>query len=279
MPVRAYPYSANMADSTAPQLDPEDVDTFVYYAGHYATAVAKHLITEGVAPTVVDVDTPHIHLGKVSEGEAWVYPPRELCARLSPIAEAVLTWDEISGWSATVYQDDDNGDKRWLGHGLVPAPERVAVFLTSVQVDFGSAGSEERPYYRNAGAPYDDVFERLAPYAPPEDSPRPWQNSYDRARSEHYEVRALTHLAEPPGARINVPLLPGEIAALLTLLEWAEPKLGGHGTDAILLGLREELTARVSGDGAVDRGVATLARTRLAEIEKINEHLRKQGLL
>lgn len=269
-----------MADSTAPPLDPEDVDAFVYYAGHYATAVAKHLITQGVVPSVVDVDTPHIvdARGKLSEGEAWVYPPRELCARLSPIAEAVLTWDEISGWSATIYQDDDHGDTRWLGHGLVPAPERVAVFLTAVQVDFNSAGSEERPYYRDAGSPYSDVFERLAPYAPPADSPRPWQNAYNRARNEHYEVRALTHLAtEPPGARVNVPLLPSEIAALLTLLEWAEPELGVGATNAVLLALREQLTARLAGNDT-DRGVAALARGRLAEIESVNEHLRKHGL-
>jgi Family of unknown function (DUF6292) len=212
-----------MADSTAPQLDPEDVNAFVYYAGHYATAVAKHLIAEGVVPTGIDVDTPHMVRDLLSEGEAWVFPPRELAERLSPIADATLAWDEISGWSARVYLDDTNCAKRWLGHGLVPAPERVAVFLTAIQVDFDSAGSEERPHYRTAGSPYDDVFDRLAPYAPPEESPRPWQNAYTNARNEHYEVRFLTQLtAEPPGAHVNVPLLSGELAALHTLLEWAE---------------------------------------------------------
>lgn len=161
---------------------------------------------------------PTLHDGKGREGEAWLFFSAEFRRRLESVDSLCLSWNEASGW---YFGRDVNGelaDDRYLGQGLVPEAGRVAAFMTTVQLDPAGAGSRDRPFYRNGGPFQASLLEQLARYATGD---TPYKTVFDNARNRIFEQRIATALAaNAPGPAVDLPLSPGEFAALELALEW-----------------------------------------------------------
>ncbi|MFD1940475.1 MULTISPECIES: DUF6292 family protein [Nonomuraea] len=87
-------------------------------------------------------------------GDWWEGPcdPRDATVRLSD--GSALVWDEESGWRLGRFVSGCRGehtelaDVRYLGHGLLPKPERVPGALADARAGVG-ASSAWRPSYRS----------------------------------------------------------------------------------------------------------------------------------
>lgn len=267
-----------MSDSNAAGPSASDSATFDYYVGHYAAAVGKTLLREGIAVTRFDVEGPMVRDGKLTEGEIWMYLSGELRHKLSPIGECTLDWSESSGWYVERDLAESVTERRYLGHGLVPDPARVAVFATAMQVDPHSAGSLERPYYRSASAPYAELFAQLKPYLPK--WRREPEEEFRAGRATYFEGRVATALAaDAPGPVVNLVLTPGEFAALELLLEYAGGEFHWGGVE-VVEALARDLRDRSQADPARIQEFRTnleLARARVAERRKTEPRDRKDG--
>lgn len=78
--------------------------------------------------------------------------PRDATVRLGD--GSALVWDEESGWRLGRFVSGERGahaelaDVRYLGHGLLPKPERVSEALSDARTGVG-ASSAWRPCYRS----------------------------------------------------------------------------------------------------------------------------------
>jgi hypothetical protein len=133
--MQLHQYSAGMSDSAAAQQpSSDDKEAFNYHAGHYAVAVANQLLKDGIPVAHFDVDLPGARDGEVDDGEVWMFFSREFRHRISPTGDASLDWNEVSGWSLERELSQTANERRYLGHGLTPDPERVSVFVSACSI-------------------------------------------------------------------------------------------------------------------------------------------------
>lgn len=248
----------------------EELKDFDHYVGHYAVAVARQALAEGLPVVDLALGEPE-DIGKGREdGEAWMFFPDDFSSGLGA-RECTLGWNEASGWYFQRESAKEPLERRWLGHGLVPDPDRVAIFATTLQVNPDSAGSLERPFYRGPGRLEPELLERLKPYARTSDS---YRKSFTRVRNRFFERRLATTLAaDPPGEPSNLPLLPGEYAALELILEWIDGLVNaGYDQRGPLTAFARDIHKRRGADAA---DIAA-SRTNLAAARAQLEKLRRQ---
>ncbi|MFB9621860.1 DUF6292 family protein [Nonomuraea helvata] len=112
---------------------------------------------------VIDVLGPEV-------ADWWEGPcdPRDATVRLSD--GTALVWDEESGWRLGAFVSGGRGAHtelngiRYLGHGLLPKPERVPTALSDARAGVG-ASSAWRPCYRSHRNCRDGFDVALAFYA------------------------------------------------------------------------------------------------------------------
>ncbi|MGW6247897.1 hypothetical protein [Streptomyces roseolus] len=201
--------------------------------GHYATAVAEKLLAEGTPVSSVtawgryddDEDRERHHNdveGSINLNESFV-------RRFLPDAEAGLHWSGTSGWCLWILPKGGAGASgsfydgaRWLGAGLIPEPDRVAAFLSAVQLDPYSAGSADRPFYRQPLEDLSGLCERLQVHRRLYYSNPSYEVRFDNARCGAYYDRTARALTSGADDIVNVPVRRSELEALLHLLEFAE---------------------------------------------------------
>ena len=114
------------------------------------------------------------------------------------------------------------GDARWLSQGVVPEPRQVVQFMNSVLLDHRTAGSGERPFYRNPGQDSAALIERLDPYIQVDRStarPVPWQSRLHRERDQLITRQSADTMAGDGSERtFTVPVRNTELAALSDLV-------------------------------------------------------------
>ncbi|MCR8945124.1 DUF6292 family protein [Streptomyces sp. OUCMDZ-4982] len=201
--------------------------------GHYMTAVAEKLLSEGTPVSSVsasgryddDEGREKFHddvEGGVNFNESFV-------RRLLPDAEVGLHWSGTSGWCLWIMLKGRAGvsgsfydGARWLGAGLIPEPDRVAAFLSAVQLDPHSAGSGDRPFYRQPLQGLPDLCKRLQVHKRFYYGNPSYDLRFDNARCGAYYDRAAEALTSGDDDVVTVPVRRSELAALLHLLEFAE---------------------------------------------------------
>ncbi|MGA5823514.1 DUF6292 family protein [Kitasatospora sp. NPDC094028] len=217
--------------------------------GYYAAAVAEALLRDGLSVRIDEVrghgivddkdpDDEGMLVEVFQEAQAVLHLGRAFTAQAVP-GRPSLGWDGQSGWYFFVDSDDRLPSEsvigaRWLGDGLVPEPARVAAFASVLMLDSTTAGSGERPYYRDPGADVAALISRLGHYLPDHvgAGDQPWRSHFAHFRDWHFTRRALTNLtADDHDAQIT--LRAGElrtIVDLLKLYEMHDPALlGGIG--------------------------------------------------
>lgn len=149
--------------------------------------------------------------------------------RFLPDAETGLHWSATSGWCLWIIPRGPAGTSgsfydgaRWLGAGLIPEPDRVASFLSSLQLDPHAAGSSDRPFYRQPLQDLPGLCEQLRVYRRVEYCNRSYELCFDNARCEAYYDRTVESLTYGDDDIVNVSMRRSELEALLHLLEFAE---------------------------------------------------------
>jgi hypothetical protein len=279
-----------MRARNAPETEAE---TFGRYTGHYAAAVAEALIDDGLSVGITSASGPKMvwddpreeggpDVEVFQDAKATLSFGEEFRRRVAPGKGCELTWEASSGWYFAIDDVELSYDEylaraRWLGAGLVPAPERVTRFVSEVQLDHTSAGSTERPYYRTEGQNPQDVMDRLKPYvsmsmysASARDDVS-WQDRHDSNRGLIVGRQVVAAMTGTPGEQwVNVPLRASELEALRRIHELMEMAAPRSALDklAYLLGsdLRSRLTGREKPDEHQDA---------LAEAIRLEEHWKK----
>lgn len=237
----------------------QEIADFDHYAGRYAAAVAERLIAEGFPVVDLDTDPPALIDGKRHEGEVWLFFSPDFRRQFESVDSMSLSWNEVSGWYFSRDVNGDQVDDRYLGQGLVPEAARVATFMTTVQLDPTGAGSRDRPFYRTGGPFPASLVEQLARYAA---GTMTYKEAFTSARHRLFERRIATAIAaDPPGPAVNLPLLPGEFAALELALEWVTGLAQAHDEEDDVLGaLAKDIRSRRGADAAdISRFRTTLA--------------------
>ncbi|MFE4873848.1 hypothetical protein [Streptomyces sp. NPDC056682] len=109
-----------------------------------------------------------------------------------------------------------------VGVALIPEPDRVAAFLSSLQLDPHVAGSGDRPFYRQPLQDLPDLCERLRVYRRVDYGNPSYELRFDNSRCGAYYARTAQALTSGDDDIVNVPVRRGELEALLHLLEFAE---------------------------------------------------------
>ncbi|MFF4734206.1 hypothetical protein ACFY3M_55615 [Streptomyces mirabilis] len=199
---------------------PTDRDRAIYHrTGHYLTDVAELLLRDGYPVISVSSCQPEAMGGLEDDGGGYVDFAPEVLAQVNGAPKDALElhfeWDTSSGWALIVEVLKAKPVARWMGAGLTPAREKVAGFLLAGLLDFRSAGSEDRPYYRKPGRDIDGLAERLAPFH----KKGSFNDRFRRARSATAERLAIDAvLAE--GTVLSIPARAGELAPLQHLVHF-----------------------------------------------------------
>ncbi|MFF4138128.1 hypothetical protein ACFY1B_43145 [Streptomyces mirabilis] len=196
------------------------------------TAVAEKLLSEGTPVSSVtafgryDDEEQGTHHDDVEGG---IRLNESFTRRFLPDAETGLHWSATSGWCLWVIPRGPAGTggtfydgARWLGAGLIPEPDRVASFLSSLQLDPHAAGSSDRPFYRQPLHDLPGLCERLRVYRRVEYGNPSYELRFDNARCGAYYDRTVQALTSGDEDIVNVPVRRSELEALLHLLEFAE---------------------------------------------------------
>ena len=265
-----------MTDGAAQRVDQEMADQVGFLTHHYMAAVAEYLIGQGIAVSSVMAHQPHT-AGVGAEAEFWEV---EGDITFSPTfaralggtggGGASVHWNGTCGWCVSreivVPGEPTRDEDRWLGAGLVPGPDRVLGLILAAQIDFGTAGSDERPHYRAEATDYEQLSARLTAYVP--DSETAFR-AYDdpdwrvaQVRDQVYQRRAVTELltdrADPV---IDLPVRRSELRALGHMLE----QLEAASRSTLVAALGRDLAARAQdGPGSAERH-----RTALAEAQAL----------
>ncbi|MFJ9609688.1 hypothetical protein ACIRS1_25440 [Kitasatospora sp. NPDC101176] len=157
----------------------------------------------------------------------------EFAQRVGCQQQPALGWDGRSGWYYFVDSDDKLPSEsvigaRWLSDGLVPDPARVVAFVSALLLDSGTAGSGERPFYREAGQDVADLINRLSPHLPNHigRGEKPWLSHLAHSPDWFYLQRALHHLTTDDQT-VHVPMRVGELRTVLELLKLHEMSANG----------------------------------------------------
>ncbi|MEU0374751.1 DUF6292 family protein [Streptomyces sp. NPDC006283] len=196
--------------------------------GHYVTGVAEKLLADGLPVKSINAyghydDMTQPGTDDVEGGIDFGFAFQQ---RVFPGGEAGLHWAGTSGWCLFLIPNDGgslyNG-ARWLGAGLTPSPERVAAFVSSVQLDSRSAGSAERPFYRTPREDLPELLKRLEAFEP-EGHFHGHSHEY-RFRSlqgQAYRRRVIDALLSGEDEIVDLPIRRSELQAVLHLLDYAE---------------------------------------------------------
>lgn len=236
-------------------IDPRIARELGHRTKHYVIAVAEQLLAEAVPVS-------NVHgLGPSDDPDDTILDPEGGVTFTDRFDDQLgghdcgLHWNGASGWCFYNYPGSA-GDlltgARWMGHGLLPEPHRVAAFLDTVRLNPAEAGSTERPYYRQEGHDFPALLERLAAYTPAPNSinSRPGPR-FTTIRDLAYRGRVLADLTPVgPDPVIDLPVRASELAALLHLLEYAEADSSPVGPGTFAGHLAQDLHAR--GDGAYE---------------------------
>ncbi|MFJ4634025.1 DUF6292 family protein [Streptomyces sp. NPDC088847] len=238
-------------------------------------AVAMVLLKEGVPVTSIRASGLSLSRESETDFDGDLRFTRALDNRLADNAEDItLHWSGTSGWCLLVLHDDDHDHyrhARWLGAGLLPAPERVAAFMSTLQLFPGEAGSDERPFYRPFGEGVHELHQRLAVFLPPPGdwrSRRSFQQSFRDGRAHAYATRVSAALTSQNGTEVELRLRVGELEALRYMLEHLE------GSDNLLL---STFTSHLADDLLTRRDAAAAPAHRAIEIAlSIQQQLRER---
>ncbi|MFF3177977.1 hypothetical protein ACFVQ0_35760 [Streptomyces sp. NPDC057900] len=242
--------------------------------GHYMTAVAEKLLAEGTPVSSISTFARYDdeEQGKYHDDvEGGILLNGSFTRRWLPNAETGLHWSATSGWCLwTILKDSAGGGgafydgARWLGAGLIPDPERVAAFLSSVQLDPQAAGSSDRPFYRQPLQDLPGLCDRLRTYQRIEYGNPSYELRFEDARCGAYYDRMVRALTSGDDGIVNVPVRRSELEALLHLLEFAE----GSSYKPVRLfadRLAGDIARRVSEPGSVNEHREALAYAREAK--------------
>jgi hypothetical protein len=239
--------------------------------GHYAQAVARELLDLGVPVFDVSVYTELEGAGSPHAFEVVIDFEESFQHRVAPGRSCCLVWNSACGWALSEEDTAAPGGARdwdhWLGAGVLPPPQRVAVFVQAAQLGLEEVGSLERPVYRGDETSEDlkDLTQRLRPYAGDEETS--WQDLFHRHLFETWQGRAFDALLTTgPDPVQHIALRASEATALLSYLALARVQLAPEAAPA-LRALAEDLQARLNNPGgAADhraaRGVAARHRAR-----------------
>ncbi|MQS17908.1 hypothetical protein F7Q99_38405 [Streptomyces kaniharaensis] len=212
--------------------------------GYYAAAVAQALIRDEVSVEIAEVeghrftededpDDETSLIEVFEEAKAVLYLGREFARRVGCQQQPALGWDGQSGWYYFVDSDDTLPSEsvvgaRWLSDGLVPAPARVVAFVSALLLDSSTAGSGERPFYREAGQNVAELINRLSPHLPDHigRGSRPWLSHLAHSRDWFYLNRALNQLSADDET-VQVPMRMGELRTVMDLLKLHEMSATG----------------------------------------------------
>ncbi|MEU1091461.1 hypothetical protein ACFYPN_31985 [Streptomyces sp. NPDC005576] len=223
--------------------------------GHYMTAVAEKMLAEGTPVSAVNAwgryDDDEDREKYRNDVEGSVHLNDSFVRRFLPDAEAGLHWSGTSGWCLWILPKGASGSfydgARWLGAGLIPEPDRVAAFLSSLQLDPHTAGSADRPFYRHPLEDLPDLCERLRVHRRVEYSNPSYELRFNDARCGAYYDRTAQALTSGADDMVNVPVRRGELEALLHLLEFAEGS--SHKPVRLLADYLAEDIAKRRGEG------------------------------
>ncbi|WP_327121276.1 hypothetical protein OG206_29095 [Streptomyces sp. NBC_01341] len=199
--------------------------------GHYMVAVSVELLDEGLPvagisafgsyddPSQADFDGDVE--GSVEFTQAF---QRRLTAEGGG---AGLLWCGVSGWC--LFRTPHGSGRglmhsaRWMGAGLLPAPARVAAFLSEVRLDPAAAGSAERPFYRAPRAEPQALLARLRGIGDEAAAGGAYfDHRFASVRAEAYQERVLAALTEPEQDLVDLVLHTGELESLVRFLEYVE---------------------------------------------------------
>ncbi|MFB8027186.1 hypothetical protein ACFQ6U_10660 [Streptomyces sp. NPDC056465] len=200
--------------------------------GHYMVAVAAKLLDEGLPVAGISAFGAYDDPGQAEfdgDVEGSVEFTQAFQRSLSSQeGGAGLLWCGVSGWclfltpqgSGQVLMDS----ARWMGAGLLPAPARVAAFLSAARLDPSSAGSGERPFYRAPRSGPVALLDRLhgledAGSAAEE---RFFDRRFASVRTGAYERRVVDALTAPKQGVVDLALHTGELDSLVRFLEYVE---------------------------------------------------------
>ncbi|MFF4248537.1 hypothetical protein ACFYY2_29290 [Streptomyces sp. NPDC001822] len=199
--------------------------------GHYMVAVSAVLLDEGLPVAGVSAFGSYDDPSQADfdgDVEGSVEFTQAFQRRLS--AEeggAGLLWCGVSGWC--FFRTPHGSGRglmhsaRWMGAGLLPAPARVAAFLSEVRMDPSAAGSAERPFYRAPRAEPRALLARLREVGGGTAAEEGYfDQRFASVRTEACQERVLAALTEPEQDLVEVVLHTGEIESLVRFLEFAE---------------------------------------------------------
>ncbi|MCM2410647.1 DUF6292 family protein [Streptomyces sp. RKAG290] len=206
----------------------EDLESAI---GHYMVAVAGQLLDEGLPVASISSygaydDRSQDAFGGDVEGS--VEFTQAFRRRLvSDGGDAGLLWCGVSGWCFFRIPEGSGRtlleSARWMGDGLLPEPRRVAAFLSEVQLDANSAGSEERPFYRVPHKEPRVLLGRLQAFEAPAGADETWYDSrFSSLRTDAYQQRAVSALTADKQELVDVAFHTGELQALMGFLEYVE---------------------------------------------------------
>ncbi|MFB7475593.1 DUF6292 family protein [Kitasatospora sp. NPDC056184] len=145
-----------------------DYEVLTAAARPYLSTVLARALGEGLPVTGTEMLDGGPAADLEAETEGWIELDQEAVAHRygAKVFDLTVYWDALSGWHIQAERPGSpDGDLyRWMGAGLVPAPERVTTFIATMLVDYTMTGSEERPFYRRVRQEVPSLTQRLRPY-------------------------------------------------------------------------------------------------------------------
>jgi hypothetical protein len=235
--------------------DPQLEDQLASAIGHYVTFVAEQLLKEGLPVTGVHAYADHEEIShpETDDVEGGISFSRAFQFEFFPGGEVILHWTGTSGWCLCSFPPKDKGgfydNARWLGAGLLPSPERVAAFVSTVRLDPANADSGERPFYRRPREDFPALLKRLAAFTPRDEQYR--RRGHDhRFRSIQglaYRGRVIDALVSTDDTIVDLPIRRSELRALIHLIDYAEAAGAPYGVEDFVTPFRADLTQRIGG--------------------------------
>ncbi|MEU6970806.1 hypothetical protein AB0A71_24305 [Kitasatospora aureofaciens] len=203
--------------------------------GDYAADVVELLLADGFAVGMGSVTGPRNAADDSSadagdvDGHVVLVFPKDVAARFGGAGELnglALEWGGLSGWRLAATDVFGTTD-RWLGAGLTPTPTTVANFVVTASLDFGGAGSEDRPFYRAPGSDLDGLLYRVMS-AHAAGSFGPWEERVREGRLQACWDHATRSVLADTEATATVTVSAGELRALEHLVDLTVDVEGVH---------------------------------------------------
>ncbi|MFG2894988.1 hypothetical protein [Streptomyces sp. NPDC048248] len=244
--------------------------------GHYMASVAELLLRDGYPVAYVGSCPPEeLDDSPENDGAGYIdFAPvviTQTNGAPDGARELFFDWDTSSGWRLVLETSARASSlTRWMGAGLTPAPERVAAFFLSALLDLHSAGSDERPFYRQAGHDIDGLAQRLSQF----DRNTSFKERFRSAQNRTAE-RQFTGAVLAEDTVITLPLRTGELTALQRLSDFLDMNAELRSMTTMLIA---DLKARaVATTDDTSRRSVTSHSTAAALAERLDRLRRHQG--